>query len=411
MLLHYFNYSQNLEFVVFNTNNSAIHDNVIISLAIDSSNNKWIGGFRSNVNKFNNKDWFYYGFYHYARDIYDIKVDKNNNIWLSFGEGLAEFDSSEWIQYTSKNSGLPYDRIFSISVDLNNIVWLGLGDNMIVKFNKDSCKIFRNDNLFIFQETKVIEFDKNNNVWVGYYDAWSEDEGLGIVSKFDGINWFNFTPNNSGLPSSMHIHDLKIDSKNNKWIGTLFGGFAKFDDSLWTIYNTSNSGLPNNSIDAIAIDDHDVKWVGTRGGLAKFDDTSWTVWNTDNSDIPSNRINCIVIDKYGNKWIGTDNGLAVFREGGVVGVEEPKETKGISIKCYPNPAEDKVKFSFHSTMNSEVKLSLTNCMGAVVREIILDAGTLQSEAELDVSDLPCGLYFATVRSGGQVQTEKFVVLR
>gem|GEM_PF-5759277 len=95
----------------------------------------------------------------------------------------------------------------------------------------------------------------------------------------------------------------------------------------------------------------------------------------------------------------------------IVSVNESFRNRSNNIVIFPNPAEDKVKFSFHSTMNSDIKISLTNCMGAVVREIILDAGNLQSEAELDVSDLPSGLYFATVRSGGQLQTEKFVVLR
>ena len=79
----------------------------------------------------------------------------------------------------------------------------------------------------------------------------------------------------------------------------------------------------------------------------------------------------------------------------------------------PNPAEDLVKFSFHAIIENDVKISLSNFMGNTVKEFNLNADELQktNEVELDVSDLPSGLYFATIRSGGQVQTEKFVVVR
>jgi len=94
----------------------------------------------------------------------------------------------------------------------------------------------------------------------------------------------------------------------------------------------------------------------------------------------------------------------------VLTVEE--KANGSSIfNFFPNPTNSVIRLKYDNEIKQDVKISLTNCMGAVVREIILDSGKQQSEVELDVSDLPSGLYFVTVRSGGQVQTEKFVVIR
>ena len=110
-------------------------------------------------------------------------------------------------------------------------------------------------------------------------------------------------------------------------------------------------------------------------------------------------------------WIGTLKEIAVFEED-TLDVSEPAIfDNGFSIT--PNPAEDKIKLSLRSFVTNDLKISISNYMSSTVKEFNLNAGDLQAayEAELDVSDLPSGIYFATIRSGGQVQTEKFVVVR
>ncbi|MFH1050080.1 MAG: two-component regulator propeller domain-containing protein [bacterium] len=404
-------YSQNPEWRIFNTSNSNITDNTITAISIDSSNHIWIGNSSGEINFFNGTNWNFYTIDN-KYIIYDIKTDLTGMVWIGSQNGLSKYDGNEWKLFNSGNSGLPYDRIYSLEIDKENNIWLGLWDNTIVKYDRETWQKYRNDSLSIWQDSGVLKVDDSNNIWIGYYDDYSEDDGFGIIAKFDGISWINYTPSNSEFPVSQGIYSLAIGKEQIMWIGTSFD-LVKYDDTTWTVFNTSNSGLPNNSVEAIAIDENDVKWIGTRGGLAKFDDTSWTVWNTDNSDLPSNWIICIVIDKYGNKWIGTDNGLAVFREGGVVGVEEPAKSNRGWFSFYSNPAEDIIKFRFHSIIENDVKISLSNYMGNTVKEYNLNSEQLQktNETELDVSDLPSGIYFATIRAGGQVVTEKFLILR
>jgi len=94
-------------------------------------------------------------------------------------------------------------------------------------------------------------------------------------------------------------------------------------------------------------------------------------------------------------------------------ISQIKLIEPFKVDLMPNPAEDYVKLSFHAIIYNDVNISISNFMGNTVKNIILNADELQktNEAELDVSDLASGIYFATVRAGGQVQTEKFIILR
>jgi hypothetical protein len=145
----------------------------------------------------------------------------------------------------------------------------------------------------------------------------------GGLAKFDGTNWTVYNTSNSGLPHN-YIYTLAIDQSNVKWIGTYGGGLAKFNDITWTVYNTLNSGLTNNNVHYLIIDANDYKWIGMRneGGLAKFDGTNWTVFNTTNSDLTNNWVLSLAVDAVGNKWIGTyGGGLSAYKEGGILPVE------------------------------------------------------------------------------------------
>ena len=139
----------------------------------------------------------------------------------------------------------------------------------------------------------------------------------GVLVKFDGVNWTEYTTDDSGLPNK-NVHSLAPDAQGNLWIGT-FGGLGKFDGE---IYTSKNSGLPHNDIGPLVVDAQGSIWIGTYLGLAKFDGEAWTVYDSDNSGLPDNHVRSLAIDAHGNVWIGTGaregSGLAVYREGGAI---------------------------------------------------------------------------------------------
>ena len=69
----------------------------------------------------------------------------------------------------------------------------------------------------------------------------------------------------------------------------------------WTVFNESSTGIQNFSANCLAIDDNNIKWIGTNEGLVKYNDTNWTVYNESNYWITRKYINCITIDNEGDR--------------------------------------------------------------------------------------------------------------
>lgn len=80
----------------------------------------------------------------------------------------------------------------------------------------------------------------------------------------------------------------------------------------WGIYNISNSKIANNQINALSIDNNNVKWVGTANGLTRIEGSNWMVFDIQNSPLPSSYITSVLTEKNGVVWIGTDKGLAKY---------------------------------------------------------------------------------------------------
>ena len=266
------------EWIVYNSLNSSLPNDYILSIAIDKRGGKWIGT-KGGIAKFDGVNWVIYNTLNSGlqnNSINSLAIDSEGKIWIGTdGGGVMVFDGVRWTSYTAFNSGLPENHIFTIAID------------------------------------------KQGNKWIG--TEW------GGLAKFNDVSWTVYRASNSGLPYDL-VKTITIDEQGNKWIGTI-GGLVKFDGMNWKIYNKSNSGLPSNSVNSISVLNKQGKvLVGTSGGLAIFDGSRWIVYNTSNSGLPSDNILAIVIDEQGNKWIGTSGGLAFFHEGGIILSEKEKPT-------------------------------------------------------------------------------------
>ena len=61
VLISFFNiYSQNPEWVVYNTSNSGLPSDTVNAIAIDGNGNKWIGTYDRGLAKFDGTNWTVY---------------------------------------------------------------------------------------------------------------------------------------------------------------------------------------------------------------------------------------------------------------------------------------------------------------------------------------------------------------
>jgi len=144
---------------------------------------------------------------------------------------------------------------------------------------------------------KSIAFDSHGTAWIGTHKQ-------GIIKYSSGTATYYNSSNSSFLDSSI-IYTVKVDSKDNVWIGG--HALTKFDGKDFVTYNSSNSPIPEDWVTSIAIDSKDNIWFNScrykQGGIVKFDGTNWTVLTPDNSPMPVNYVKSIAIDKNDNVYL------------------------------------------------------------------------------------------------------------
>ncbi len=108
---------------------------------------------------------------------------------------------------------------------------------------------------------------------------------------------------------------------------------------------------------------------------------------------------------------------------GVVGDEMPKsnagnilldyKTKPIAMSVYPNPVSNIARIEYYLPSESLSQMSLLNIYGRTVKTLKEQSNNKRGNYshDFDVSALPSGIYFLTLKSDGEVVTKQFAVVR
>ena len=421
--------------MVYDTTNSGLPDlDYITSIAIEDNVTKWIGGFvyqggggpsfKISLVSFDGNSWSVYDTSNCDLPnhwINAIAIDDLGEKWIGTGTpqwnegGLAVFDNNNWTVYNTSNSGLLHNCITSVAIDMNGTKWIGTGFSVGVMWGGAGLATFNGSNWVNYNTSNsqlpsdivnAIAIDGNDTKWIG------TTNGLAI---YDGSNWVVYNTSNSSLPGN-YITEISIDGNDTKWIGTydfehsgalVWLGMTSYDGNNWVQYDTSNSELPCNCINAIAIENNDIIWIGTGGGgLASFDGINWTIYNESNSALTSNWIGSVAIDNNGTKWIGSGGDLAAFNENGIpVGIEDLTADNGqSSVLIYPNPATNTI--SLVSQGGTElISLEILDIQG----KVILHQDMMDNNFSVSVGNYPGGLYFVRILTSKGIEVEKLVI--
>jgi streptogramin lyase len=123
--------------------------------------------------------------------------------------------------------------------------------------------------------------------------------------------WVDYQVFNSGIQSNS-LTAIALDNNNVKWIGSLDKGLIKYDEISFINYDMTNSSIPANRINCVAIDNQNRIWAGTDFGIGIFNGSSWIIYDRNNSGLTSELVNTIRFDNNGNAWIGTAANLVKF---------------------------------------------------------------------------------------------------
>jgi ligand-binding sensor domain-containing protein len=323
-----------IQWKTFTTANSPILSNSIKAIFIDGENNVWFGT-DNGASYFNQGSWggikdslryAQYGGYGYT--VNGISQSKDGSIWFAMaGGGVIRYlkNGSQFVFKSYVPPDVPYASIASVTGEM-----LGLGEVFATtrglgvgrytpsqtQANEGTWTTLTKSNSSlqsnIVPSSALNKFD--NTIWFGL-------DG-GTVMQFDGdLTWNIFS-----LPSpfnSYFVLSMAFDLNGYAWIAKSDSGISvlKYSTGEWkhhyTYFNTSGR-IPQGYINAVATNNHLIRWFGSTQGLIQLNDTTFTTFTTASiPELPGNCITALAYDFYGNLWIGTTKGVAVYNVKGV----------------------------------------------------------------------------------------------
>lgn len=374
-------------------------------------------------------------------DLVNVAVDPVNpkKVYAaSFANGLLEFYDKKPVKvHNASNSTLQGPLpgaawTYGLAFDEDNNLWVGnsnVPSYLAVKRANGTWKSFNFNGVTAKLYISHLIIDKSNQKWCVV------PQGGGMVVFKGGVN---DTPSNANtkllsvavgnghLPSA-GVFSVAEDKDGEIWVGTdkgicvfynpegVFSG-QNFDAQQIKLEQDGNVQLllETETVQAIAVDDGNRKWIATAGSgvyLMSPDGTKQIQhFNTKNSPLFSNNVKCIAINRQtGEVFFGTEKGIISYRGDAVEGNENFTD-----VYAYPNPVKDNytgpivIKGLVENTI-----IKITDISGSIVCELnsiggqaIWDAKNFKGEK------VSTGVYmvFCTNQDGSKKIATKIMVI-
>lgn len=244
--------------------------------------------------------------------VFDIAQDSNGFIWAATGEGLNRYDSYGFkVYYSGKTAtSLPENEIHSLLVTRKGNLFVGTINGLCL-FRPEQ------DN---FQQ---IQFEEQS---LGYiHDIFESSKGQIMAATATGVYYITEEGTvKERLPLENGMFQIQEDAQGNFWSfkrQRLFNFNAK-GDILKTYYvrpDRAPESIPS-AISCIKIDSRNQLWIGTfRHGPILVDPVLQKLKPFYLKDAPGKAhpmyfVRDIEEDQEGNHWIGTEKGLFIYQQ-------------------------------------------------------------------------------------------------
>jgi ligand-binding sensor domain-containing protein len=418
--------------------------NTFVNMSVDLSGVLWVASGKDLSGKgffrFNGSNWSNYNIGNYpqlpSNSYYNVFAAPDSAVYLSnWGKGVTIFKNNSFQIYNTSNSPLPYyykDTTFSfipvsdIKIDSKDNVWVLVDQpsggkllNVLTTQNKWYSYSFSNFSLSS-NITGPLIVDQYDTKWFVILDGQLGLYYFNETKTFDNLNddVEGYISTSDGLLSD-NILSMAIDNNGYLWIGTSIGLNTILDPSRpkSTIVSTFGFAVSGQTINCIAVDALNNKWIGTTQGVFVLSSDGTQLlnqYNSDNSPIPDNNILSIAADnKSGIIYIGTNFGLASLTTFAI----KPKESFG-KIFIYPNPFVLQSGKTNSLTIDGLVKSSsikIFSISGNLIRDLITPGGRVASWDGRDTMGniVSTGIYILVAYDEGanNVATSKIAVIR
>lgn len=223
----------------------------------------------------------------------------------------------------------------------------------------------------------------NNELYVAGTFTIADGNYGNYIQKWDGFNWSSVGGGVIGdFGGNGQIFDLEV-----------------YDNFLYAVgVFSSAGGIPAPQI---------AKWDGTNWCSLGTELTHATCLTKSTSDLyVGGGFKLINGDSTGpvTKWIGT---TYVDTCGNLTGIEN-LNSSNTEFFIYPNPATNNFTIEFNLIDNKNVSIELKNILGQTIKEISTSLSPGKNSIEIDLSDLPKGVYFVQLQSNSKLYSKKVI---
>lgn len=380
----------------------------------------------------------------YAITTIAVNPFNNKEVYAgSYGRGLVGlYNDSAIIIYDESNSTLKHHTASVVSdVRVGGATFDAAGNLWVVTSHNNSCLSMKKGDTWtgftipIVNESDLgqILADKNGQKWIQMRYGNTNPNSILVFTENgtpdnpsdDKSKLLNSAVGSGNIPGN-YVFAMAEDQKGEIWIGTekgvavfyspenVFSG-KNFDAQrpLVTQGGYVQYLLENETVNAIAVDGANRKWIGTdRGGAYLFseDGTSQVYhFTAETSPLLSDRVVCISINKDGDVFFGTDKGVISFRSTATPGGETNE-----NVYAFPNP----VKSDFQGYIaikglvaNAQVKITDVN--GVLVYSTIAQGGqAIWDGKNFDGRKAQTGVYlvYASKDDGSEKVVTKILII-
>ncbi|WP_432412122.1 two-component regulator propeller domain-containing protein [Rasiella sp. SM2506] len=378
-----------------------------------------------------------------ANDLVRVQINPNNpnQVYMSsFQKGILQIDDQNPSKlFDESNSSLSITddnpafgiRVFGIDFDSQGNLW-----GVQAKDEAGLIKITPEGQLQQVDISDVFNFDRPP-LALGEVETTRENfvfftaNNDGLIGYNPATGQFNKIGQNLGngnLPNS-NVLALATDNNNRLWIGTrsglrvLFNPGSFFDENANTDAQAIiilEEGVPQELLFELVITDIEVdgsnnKWISTASSgvfyLSPNGQETLLQFNKDNSPLPSNNVQDIAIDSFtGVVYFATVNGLVAFN-----GTSTAPRDNLDNVYAFPNPVRP--QFTGNVTIDgltANANVKITDISGNLVFETTSEGGSvLWDTTAFGKYRVASGVYLVIITGEGALETKvtKIMVVR
>lgn len=261
----------------------------------DREGNEWLGLFDGGLVRLQMRRFSILGGSALTTPVYSICQDHEGDIWVgsSFG-GIYRFEGSNMVRYGA--SDLPLTDIWSLFEDSRSNLWVGTSSYGVYQF-RDNRFVPMFDRTQISDRVNAIYEDRKKRLWFGHWSglACYEDGHLVKVP----MPWSS---------DECEVVAIAADDQDRLWLGTKGAGLFCLSGGKFTSYTTAN-GLLSNLAWSLFVDKEDTLWIGMAdGGLSRWQDGQFANF-TSRDGLADDTVCHIAEDHIGRLWFTSPHGV------------------------------------------------------------------------------------------------------